>query len=77
MSLVDKFDDHVEPSFTRSYDPESARRQLRVSVVLVGAMLVAAFVLGSAVPYGANNSTKTTIAASDAASFGRLVSIDR
>jgi hypothetical protein len=42
MSLVDKFDDHSEPALTRSFDPETARRQLRVSLVLVAAMAVAA-----------------------------------
>ena len=44
MSLVDKFEDQMEPAFTRSFDRDSARRQFRVSLLLVAAMAMAAFV---------------------------------
>lgn len=75
MSLVDKFSDPIEPAFTRDFDPESARRQFRVSLVLVGAMAVAAFVLGFALPIG-GVSQKSTPVATDSGTFaGRLVTI--
>lgn len=75
MSLVDKFDDHIEPAFTRSFDRESARRQFRVSILLVVAMATAAFVLGFALPI---NSAQNVSPVADHAEFsGRLVSVDR
>jgi hypothetical protein len=75
MSLVDKFDDQIEPAFSRSFDRESARRQFRVSILLVGAMALAAFVLGFAMPI---NPGPTTAPTADSAPFaGRLVSVDR
>lgn len=73
MSLVDKFDDQMEPGFTRSFDPESARRQLRVSLVLVAAMAFAAFVLGFALPVNTTHRTDTAPVASDSGFFGRLI----
>ncbi|WP_424362563.1 hypothetical protein [Methylocystis parvus] len=76
MSLVDKFDDQIEPAFTRSFDRESARRQFRVSVLLVAAMATAAFVLGFALPINSARKGATPIA--DNIEFsGRLVSVDR
>ncbi len=75
MSLVDKFDDQIEPAFSRSFDRESARRQFRVSILLVAAMAVAAFVLGFAMPI--NQSPSTTPVADSAPFAGRLVSVDR
>lgn len=76
MSLVDKFDDHIEPAFTRSFDRESARRQFRVSILLVAAMATAAFVLGFALPINSAQSGSGVIA--DNMEFsGRLVSVDR
>jgi len=77
MSLVDKFDDQMEPAFTKSFDPESARRQLRVSVLLVAAMALAAFVLGFALPVNAPHSSKLSPIATDGATFaGRLIPAD-
>jgi hypothetical protein len=74
MSLVDKFDDHVEPAFARSFDRESARRQFRVSMLLVAAMALAAFILGFAMPI---NPTQSTAPTADNAPFsGRLVRVD-
>jgi hypothetical protein len=74
MSLVDKFDDY-EPAFTRSFDRESARRQFRVSILLVAAMATAAFVLGFALPI---NSVSNSSSVVDNTEFsGRLVSVDR
>ncbi|HEY8162933.1 MAG: hypothetical protein ACR650_14750 [Methylocystis sp.] len=75
MSLVDKFDDQIEPAFTRSFDRESARRQFRVSVLLVAAMATAAFLLGFALPI---NSAHHAAPVADNIEFsGRLVSVDR
>jgi hypothetical protein len=77
MSLVDKFDDHSEPALTRSFDPETARRQLRVSLVLVAAMAVAAFVLGFALPLDAPHATRGKPIAVDDTNFtGRLVTVN-
>jgi hypothetical protein len=74
MSLVDKFDDHPEPALTRSFDPETARRQLRVSLVLVAAMAIAAFVLGFALPVDSPHATRgKPIADGDTTFSGRLV----
>lgn len=75
MSLVDKFDDQIEPGFARSFDRESARRQFRVSILLVAAMAFAAFVLGFALPI--NASQNTSQAAGNGQFAGRLVSVDR
>lgn len=77
MSLVDKFEDRLEPAFTRSFDPESARRQFRVSVFLVAAMALAAFILGFALPLNAPHSSSPSPTISDDGAFsGRLVTID-
>ncbi|HEY8261069.1 MAG TPA: hypothetical protein VIG55_07650 [Methylosinus sp.] len=78
MSLVDKFEDRLEPAFTRSFDPESARRQFRVSLLLVAAMALAAFVLGFALPLNApRSSPPVPLSISDAGEFsGTLVTID-
>jgi hypothetical protein len=76
MSLADKFDDQMEPAFTRSFDPESARRQFRMSIMLVVAMGVAAFVLGFAQPLTGQLPSKAAAVATDTGFSGRLVSID-
>lgn len=76
MSLVDKFEDQVEPAFTRSFDRESARRQFRVSILLVAAMGLAAFVLGFAMPVGSQPSGVAPIAAENSSFAGRLVVIN-
>ena len=65
MSLADRFDNEVGPAFTHSFDPESARRQLRVSITLVGAMCLAAFVLGLLSPIGGENVANQTKIAPD------------
>jgi hypothetical protein len=75
MSLADKFENQMEPAFTRSFDPESARRQLRMSIMLVVAMGFAAFVLGFASPIDAQKPLKQTTANHDSGFSGRLVSI--
>lgn len=77
MSLVDKFEDRMEPAFTRSFDPELARRQFRVSLFLVAAMAFAAFILGFALPLNAPRTSPPTPAiSSDAGDFsGRLVTM--
>jgi hypothetical protein len=78
MSLVDKFDDNAEPAYTRAFDRETARRQLRVSLVLVAAMAAAAFILGFALPLNSPHPTKSQPMAGDADSAfsGRLLSIN-
>lgn len=74
MSLVDKFDDPIEPAYSNSFDRESARRQFRVSILLVAAMAFAAFVLGYALPI---NPTRNLAPVADSSQFsGRLVSVD-
>jgi hypothetical protein len=76
MSLADKFDDHIEPAFTRSFDRESARRQFRMSLMLVAAMALAAFVLGFAQPLTSSTHVKQDSIANQSGFSGRLVSID-
>ena len=76
MSLVDKFDNKNETGYVRRFDRESARRQFRVSLLLIVAMALSAFVLGFAMPVGTPNTT--TGAAVDPTVFsGRLVTFDR
>lgn len=75
MSLADKFDNRAEPAFTRSFDIESARRQLRVSIMLVAAMGVAAFVLSVESPIGGHFSARQPPIPKDPAFSGRLLSI--
>jgi hypothetical protein len=77
MSLADKFESNEEPGFGRGFDPESARRQLRMSLILVAAMACAAFVLGFSVPVDKFSSVKhTPVAVDDAGFSGRLVSVN-
>jgi hypothetical protein len=76
MSLVDKYDDKIEPVFNRTFDRESARHQFRVSILLIVAMALSAFVLGFAMPV--SNPAKSTGAVVDNTGFsGRLVTFDR
>lgn len=76
MSLVDKFDNKTEPGLSRRFDRESARRQFRVSVLLIIAMALSAFVLGFAMPVG--NPTEQTNPTVESSGFsGRLVTFDR
>ena len=74
MSLADKFYDHEEPGFSRSFDRESARRQFRVSILLVAAMATAAFVLRFARPI---NASTQTAQGNDNAQFAGRLSVDR
>lgn len=76
MSLVDKFEDQMEPAFTRSFDRDSARRQFRVSLLLVAAMATAAFVLGFALPIGSPAQKSTPVATDGGVFAGRLVTIN-
>ena len=76
MSLVDKFDNKTEPGYSRPFDRESARRQFRVSVLLIIAMALSAFVLGFAMPVG-NPTTQTNSAMENSGFSGRLVTFDR
>jgi hypothetical protein len=77
MSLVDKFEERLEPTFARSFDPESARRQFRVSLLLVAAMALAAFILGFALPLEAPHLALQSPAPTDAGDFsGTLVTMD-
>jgi len=57
-----------------AFDRESLRRQFRLSVGLVLAMMAAAFILGSALPVG---SVKPSMTVDESGDFsGRLVSVD-
>jgi hypothetical protein len=46
MSVASNFDRSPDAGFTRSFDAESARRQLQLSLVLVAILAVATFMLG-------------------------------
>lgn len=76
MSLVDKYDNKNQSGYVRRFDRESARRQFRLSLLLIVAMALSAFVLGFAMPVG---SPATTMGAGvDQTVFsGRLVTFDR
>ena len=77
MSLVHKFEDQMEPAFTRSLDGDSARRQFRVSLLLVAAMAMAAFVLGFRSADQLACAEGTPVATDSGVFAGRLVTIDR
>jgi len=66
-----------DAAFTRSFDRESARRQLRVSLAMVAAMAGAAFVLGFVVPMAKAHEAKIRPAIHQSGAFaGRLVAIN-
>jgi hypothetical protein len=46
MSIANNFDGSPDAGFTRSFDAESARRQLQLSFVLVLILAVATLMLG-------------------------------
>jgi hypothetical protein len=48
MSVADNFDQIPDAwlRYVRAYDPQAARRQFQVSVVLIVVLAIAAFVLG-------------------------------
>lgn len=76
MSLVDKYDNTSDSGYVRRFDRESARRQFRVSLLLIIAMALSAFVLGFAMPVGGPITASET--AKDNPGFtGRLVTFDR
>ncbi len=57
-----------------SYNREAFRRQFRLSLFLVAAMMGAAFVLGFALPIGGH--TTAQAAMQDSAFQGRLLNLD-
>jgi hypothetical protein len=73
MSLADKFENHMEPAFTRSFDRESARRQLHLSIILVLAMALAAFILGFVSPINSKYQQNRIVLAPDSEFSGRLI----
>jgi hypothetical protein len=73
MSLADHFDDDTRPVFGRGFDIESARRQFRLSVMLVAAMGIAAFTLGFLSPIELRAPVKAYPAAAHA-NFSRHLS---
>jgi hypothetical protein len=69
----------IEPSerrYYRTFDPASARRQLRVSILLVAAMGLAAFTLGFALPLHALHASKLSPLSDHSGFKGRLVTIE-
>jgi hypothetical protein len=74
MSLVDDFDAQRQSACFRAFDRESARRQFRMSLLLVAAMAVAAIVLSAALPTYLTESA--TPVAESFEIHGRLVSVD-
>ena len=75
MSLVDKFEDQAETVFVHSFDRDSARRQFRVSIFLIAAMAISAFILGFAMPV--EKTAKPTEVVDSGSFSGRLVTFDR
>jgi hypothetical protein len=69
MPLADKFHHSPHLTYTRGFAPEIARRQLRLSLLLVAATASAASILGFALPLGAIHATRdvTSRAKQDAA----------
>lgn len=53
MSIASHFDPAPDAGFVRSYDPRAARRQFRVSLVLILILTLAAFTLGFLVQFDA------------------------
>lgn len=75
MSLVDKFDDNPDRANTPGFVPEIARRQLRLSLLLVVAIATAASILDFALPLGATHVTRDDPLAGNSRNFSvRLTS---
>jgi hypothetical protein len=53
MSLASNFDRTPDAGFSRSFDVQSARRQLQLSVILVLILAVATFMLGAMIRFDA------------------------
>jgi hypothetical protein len=53
MSIADHFDHAPDAGFVRSYDPQAARRQFQISLVLMLVLTLAAFALGLLVRFDA------------------------
>lgn len=51
MSIADHFQHAPDAGFVRNYDADAARRQFRVSMVLVAVIAVAAVALGAIVSF--------------------------
>jgi hypothetical protein len=75
-SAVDVINEPPERRFNRAFDPASARRQLRVSILLVTAVGLAAFTLGFALPLHAPHATKLSPLSDHSGFKGRLVTIN-
>lgn len=56
MSIANYFDDGRDAGFVRSYDLQSARRQLQVSLTLVAVMTLAVLALALMTGFGAKTS---------------------
>jgi hypothetical protein len=46
MSIAEHFDHAPDAGFVRSYDPQAARRQFQISLVLILILTLTAFTLG-------------------------------
>ena len=77
MSLVDKYEDKSQAAYVQRFDRESARRQFRVSLLLIIAMAVSAFVLGFAMPVGGQPVTPNGSPEDQLGFSGRAVTFDR
>lgn len=76
MSLTEKFHGGETSCFTRSIAPEPARRQMRASLMTIGAMALIAVTIGFVLPHGNKTSTTSGAAGDGVRGFtGRLVSI--
>ena len=77
MSLVDKYEDNTQTPYVQRFDRDSARRQFRVSLLLIVAMAISAFVLGFAMPVGGPPASPTGSLDDQAGFSGRAVTFDR
>ena len=75
MSIADHFENIPEAGFTRNWDAGSARRQFNMSLVLIGALAMAAVVLGLSLRFEPPASTNTARSAVmvDSSFAGKLV----
>ena len=66
---------HHEPVFLHVFDRESARRQFRLSLMLVTAMALAALALNLLLPSNSSRSLASNSVAKHHASFSRLATL--
>ena len=63
MSIADHFQHAPDAGFIRNYDGQAARRQFRMSMVLVAVIAIAAAALGAFVRFDTPSQTMTDLSA--------------